>query len=151
MLSRKLLISLLFIFLSLSSFASCATSDEYLVVRVIDGDTIVLADGRHIRYIGIDTPEKGHPYYSEAKRENERLVKGKKIRLEYDVQKQDRYRRTLAYVYVGEIFVNAELVRNGYALIYTVPPDVKYADTFLELQKQARKDKRGLWGLKLFK
>lgn len=122
--------------------------EEIRVVRVIDGDTIVLEDGRHVRYIGIDTPEKGKPYYGEAKRENERLVNKKTVKLEYDVGKIDRYGRTLAYVYVGDIFVNAELVKGGYAVISTYPPNVKYVDTFRALQEEARKGKRGLWGLK---
>lgn len=147
MLSRKSLILVLFICASSIFAASSANGeDEFRVTRVIDGDTIVLEDGRHIRYIGMDTPEKGHPYYAEAKGENERLVKGKKVRLEYDVGKTDRYGRTLAYVYADDIFVNAELVKNGYAMIYTFPPNVKYAKTFLALQEEARKQKRGFWG-----
>ena len=148
MLSRKSLFFILFIFTSSilpSGFAGIM--EEFRVTRVIDGDTVVLEDGRHIRYIGVDTPEKGRPYYAEAKRENERLVRGKKVRLEYDVEKTDRYGRTLAYVYANDIFVNAELVKNGYAMIYTFPPNVKYAKTFLALQEEARNQKRGLWGL----
>lgn len=148
MLSRKSLFFILFIFASSilpNGFAGI--TEEFRVTRVVDGDTVVLEDGRHVRYIGMDTPEKERPYYGEAKRENERLVKGKKVRLEYDVEKTDRYGRTLAYVYAGDIFVNAELVKNGYAMIYTFPPNVKYAKTFLALQEEARKQKRGLWGL----
>ncbi|MFA6356488.1 MAG: thermonuclease family protein, partial [Candidatus Omnitrophota bacterium] len=91
---------------------------EFFVSKVIDGDTVVLENGEHVRYIGIDTPEKGRPYYSEAKRQNEKLVKGRKVRLEFDAGKADRYGRVLAYVYDGNTFVNEELVRNGYALAY---------------------------------
>lgn len=148
MLSRKLLFLILFIFASSilpNGFAGIA--EELRVTRVIDGDTVVLEDGRHVRYIGMDTPEKKDPYYSEAKRENERLVKGKKVGLEYDVGKTDKYGRTLAYVYADTVFVNAELVKNGYAVIATFPPNVKYAKTFLALQEEARNQKRGLWGL----
>jgi len=148
MLSRKSLLLFLFICASsilASGFAS--TDEEFRVTRVIDGDTVILEDGRYVRYIGMDTPEKGCTYYGEAKRENERLVKGKVVRLEYDVGKTDKYGRTLAYVYEGDIFVNAELVRNGYAVIATFPPNVKYAKTFLALQGEARKQNRGLWGL----
>ncbi len=148
MLSRKSLFLVLFICASsilTSGFAN--TDEEFRVTRVLDGDTVVLEDGRHVRYIGMDTPEKGRTYYGEAKRENERLVKGKVVRLEYDVGKTDKYDRTLAYVYAGDIFVNAELVRNGYAVIATFPPNVKYAKRFLTLQEEARKQKRGLWGL----
>jgi micrococcal nuclease len=148
MLSRKALF--FFLIVLVSSILSCgysAAADEYLVTKVIDGDTIVLENGEHVRYIGMDAPEKGRPYYGEATRENKRLVRGKNVRLEYDVSKTDRYGRTLAYVYVGDIFVNAELVRSGYAMIYTFPPNVKYYKTFLSLQEGAREQKRGLWGL----
>ena len=149
MLSRKALFFILVFCLS-SAFIGgyINAADELRVAKVIDGDTITLENGEHLRYIGMDTPEKGRPYYGEAKRENERLVGGKRVRLEYDVERTDRYGRTLAYVYVGDVFVNAELVRNGYAKIYTFPPNVKYYKTFLALQKDAREQKRGLWGLK---
>jgi len=150
MLSRKSLFLTLIISASLiftCSSAQAAQIDEFRVARVIDGDTIVLENSEHVRYIGMDTPEKGRPFYREATGENKRLVGGKKVRLEYDVDRTDRYGRTLAYVYVGDIFVNAELVKNGYAMIYTFPPNVKYYKTFLELQKKAREQKRGLWGL----
>ena len=129
------------------SSAQASQTDELRVAKVIDGDTIVLENGEYIRYIGMDAPEKGRPYYGEATRENKRLVYGKKVRLEYDVERIDRYNRTLAYVYAGDIFVNAELVRNGYATIYTFPPNVTYYKTFLSLQEEAREQKRGLWGL----
>ncbi|MDD5072505.1 MAG: thermonuclease family protein [Candidatus Omnitrophica bacterium] len=123
-------------------------AEELRVARVIDGDTVVLEDGRHVRYIGMDTPERRMPYYTEAKRENERLVRGKTVKLEYDVGRTDKYGRILAYVYAGDIFVNAELVKGGYAVIATYPPNVKYVDKFKALQEEARKEKRGLWGIK---
>ncbi len=122
-------------------------AEEARIARVIDGDTIVLETGEHVRYIGMDSPEKGRPYYVEATRENKRLVGGKKVRLEYDVGRTDQYGRTLAYVYAGDVFVNAELVRSGYAMVYTFPPNVEYYKTFVALQEEARKQKRGLWGL----
>ncbi len=148
MLSRKSLFPVLFISaLSILPNGYSGIKEEFRVTRVIDGDTVVLEDGRHVRYIGVDTPEKERPYYGEAKRENDRLVKGKVVSLEYDVEKTDRYGRTLAYVHEGDIFVNAELVKNGCAMIYTFPPNVKYAKTFLVLQKEAREQKRGFWGL----
>ncbi len=124
------------------------------VIRVIDGDTIVLENGKTVRYIGIDAPElnlkKGKPecYGLEAKKKNEELVLGKKVRLEKDVSETDKYGRLLRYVYVDDIFVNEFLVREGYATILTYPPDVKYADLFLESQKEARENNRGLWNKK---
>ncbi|MEO0230580.1 MAG: thermonuclease family protein [candidate division WOR-3 bacterium] len=120
-----------------------------LVTRVIDGDTIVvLLNGREekVRLIGIDTPERGRPYFEEATKKTAELVLGKKVRLEKDVSERDKYGRLLRYVYVGSIFLNAELVRQGYAMVYTYPPDVKYSEYFLKLQQEARIKKRGLWG-----
>lgn len=132
------------------SFALAGQS-VYKVKRVIDGDTIELENGEPVRYIGIDTPETKHPskplqyYGKEASEANRSLVEGKEVRLEFDVQQRDKYGRLLAYVYVGDTFVNAWLVENGYAQILTIPPNVKYQDKFLELQKKAREEGRGLW------
>lgn len=122
------------------------------VVKVVDGDTVVLSDGRTVRYIGLDTPERGQPFYEAAKNFNQKLVQGKVVELEFDVERFDRYGRLLAYVFVRNeegrrIFVNAEMVRNGLALIYTKPPNVRYADLFLQLQNEARENKRGLWAV----
>jgi len=127
------------------------TPGEYLVVKVIDGDTIELSNGEKVRYIGIDIPELHHPQRSveyfarEAYEANRRLVEGKKVRLEFDVEKRDRYGRLLAYVYVDGVMVNEWLVANGYAQVATFPPNVKYADRFLKLEKEARRLKLGLW------
>lgn len=106
---------------------SCGVGVEYFTVaRVIDGDTIVLADGTRVRYIGIDTPERGEVGYKEATEANRKLVEDKKVRLEYDVNRTDRYGRTLAYVYVNGTFVNAWLLENGLAEVMTIKPNVKY-------------------------
>lgn len=123
-------------------------SEIALVTEVIDGDTIVvLLNGKkeRVRLIGIDTPEAGRPYFEEAKNKTKELVLGKKVRLEKDVSERDKYGRLLRYVYVGNVFINAELVKQGYAMVYTFPPDVKYADYFLKLQKEAREKELGLW------
>ena len=116
------------------------------VKRVIDGDTIVLEDERHVRYIGIDTPEKGETFYEEAREANRRFVEGKYVKIELDVEEEDRYGRTLAYVYVDGIFVNAELVRQGYARVYSCPPNVKYEHIFLDAEQQAKLECIGIWG-----
>ena len=125
------------------------------VLRVIDGDTIeVSIDGEtyKVRYIGIDTPETKHPEKPvewmgpEAAAQNEKLVGGKTVILEKDVSETDKYGRLLRYVWVGDLMVNAELVRLGYAQVSTYPPDVKYQDLFLQLQREAREAGRGLWG-----
>jgi micrococcal nuclease len=118
------------------------------VVRVIDGDTIVVQlDGtrEHVRYIGIDTPEMDdeRPEIRRravaAKEANARLVGGRRVRLELDVERRDRYGRLLAYVWVGDTLVNEALVRAGHAAPYTVPPNVKYADRFLAAARGARR------------
>jgi len=127
-----------------------------LVTKVIDGDTIELTDGTRVRYIGIDTPETKDPrkpveyFGKEASEMNRKLVEGKEVRLEYDVEKiQTKGKgrdRTLAYVYLGDgTFVNAWLVKYGFAKVMTVKPNVKYKDLFLELERSARENQLGRW------
>ncbi|MFH0863507.1 MAG: thermonuclease family protein [Candidatus Gottesmanbacteria bacterium] len=125
------------------------------VNRVIDGDTIELANGQHVRYIGIDAPETVDPrkpvqcYGKEASAKNKELVEGKTVRLEKDITDKDKYGRLLRYVYVSsgsaELFVNLELVKQGYAHSYTYPPDVKYQEEILLAERQAREENKGLW------
>ena len=128
------------------------------VTMVIDGDTVELADGEKVRYIGINTPElwrkvngrwvrDPRPFAEESAEFNRSLTEGKLVKLEFDVERRDKYERLLAYVYLDDdTFVNAELVRQGYAQIMTIPPNVKYVDLFLRLQREARAQNRGLWG-----
>jgi endonuclease YncB( thermonuclease family) len=128
---------------------------EAQVTRVVDGDTIhVLIDGveYRLRYIGIDTPETKHPtrgvepFGPEASQANSELVEGRTVWLEKDVSETDRYGRLLRYVYVNDLMVNEELLRRGLARVATFPPDVKYVDRFLELQRAAQEGGLGLWG-----
>jgi micrococcal nuclease len=125
------------------------------VVRVVDGDTIHVRVGSRVekvRYIGVNTPEVHHPTRGEepggraAARVNRTLVESRQVRLELDVQQRDRYGRLLAYVWIGNAMVNAELVRLGYAQVMTVPPNVRYQAVLLEHQREARDSGRGLWG-----
>jgi micrococcal nuclease len=127
---------------------------EGKVVRVVDGDTIHVKLGERVekvRYIGVNTPEIHHPTRGEepggrqAAEVNRRLVGGRRVRLELDVRARDRYGRLLAYVWVGDLMVNAELVRLGYAQVMTVPPNVKHQELFVKLQREARDAGRGLW------
>lgn len=123
---------------------------EAQVVKIIDGDTIevkIYGAFYKIRYIGIDSPEMGEPCFYEATSANRDMVKGKVIRLEKDASETDKYGRLLRYVYVDDIMVNAELVRRGYARAYTYPPDVKYNELFLDLQREAQREERGCWSL----
>ena len=127
---------------------------EGTVVRVVDGDTIHVRIGARVekvRYIGVNTPEVHHPTKGEepggreAAEVNRRLVEGQAVRLELDVQERDRYGRLLAYVWIGDLMINAELVRLGYAQVMTIPPNVRYQEVFLKLQREAREAGRGLW------
>ena len=115
------------------------------VSRVLDGDTIEIESGEQVRYLGINAPESGQPFSTEATRENERLVAGRIVNLEFDVQTQDRYGRLLAYIWVGDVLINKEIVKNGYAVIETIQPNVKYQDLILKAQQEARDACRGLW------
>lgn len=137
-----------------SEAASLPEGDDTTISRVIDGDTVVVAGGTSVRLIGIDTPETKDPrkpvqcFGQEASAHAESLIPaGTPIRLVYDVERTDRYDRTLAYVYRASdgLFVNAALVRDGYAQVATYPPNVAHTDTFVELQQQARDAGRGLW------
>lgn len=149
------------LFLSLGLFfLGCAdnfsATRESRVKQVIDGDTIELDSGESVRYIGIDTPEirkregdtwvyAGEPFAERAKDFNRRLVEGKVARLESDVQKKDKYGRVLAYCFVEDVFVNARMLQEGLALLYTIPPNIKYVDLLVKAQQEARENNRGLW------
>ncbi len=139
-----------------ASVASQGDSTTVQVVRVIDGDTIqvccVFGDRVKVSYIGVDTPETHHPmrgvepYGKEAAEANRKLVEDKTVILKFDVEQRDRYGRLLAYIYLEDgTFVNAWLVEHGYAMVMTVPPNVKHQQMFLKLQREAREAGRGLW------
>ncbi len=121
--------------------------EGWKVKSIKDGDTIILGNGEEVRYIGIDTPERSQPYFEEAKEFNRKMVEGKRIFLEYDQEKRDRYFRILAYVWVDSLLVNAELLKKGLASVYIHPANSKYRNRFCSLQTQARKAKIGLWSL----
>jgi micrococcal nuclease len=133
-------------------------ASQYIyVTKVIDGDTFwgndAGLDEVRVRLLGIDAPEsrksehKEVGYYGKESEDYlKALLSGKKVRLEYDVDKYDQYGRILAYVYLEDgTFVNAELIKNGYASVMTFPPNVKHADEFISLQRKARKNKAGMW------
>ncbi|MBC2713365.1 MAG: thermonuclease family protein [Desulfosarcina sp.] len=135
--------------------ASIASGDaqSWVTARwVADGDTIVLQDGRHVRYIGIDTPEIDHknhraaPMGYEAQSMNRQLVEGWQLRLVDDREKTDRYGRALAYVYRSDgLFVNAELVKGGFAHVLYHFPNTRNLKTLLSGQRDAMKAGRGIW------
>ena len=126
------------------------------VRRVVDGDTIVLENKERVRLIGVDTPETKHPrkaveyYGKEATAFTKKMIQGKRVRLEFDqanahIGHKDRYRRTLAYVFLEDgTFLNAEIIKQGYGFAYTRFP-FKYMDEFRRYQREAREQGRGLW------
>lgn len=131
-----------------------AVGESVTVVSVVDGDTIkVSRNGQTetVRLIGVDTPETVHPtkpvqpYGPEASAYTKQRLTGQEVRLEYDAEERDQYGRLLAYVWLGDEMFNATLLREGYAQLLTVPPNVKYVDQFRALQEEARQAGRGLW------
>ncbi len=129
---------------------------DAFVVTVLDGDTILVRVGYEkakVRLIGIDTPESVHRDESKNTREgkiaSQRLkgyLEGKHVKLEFDKEKQDKYNRWLAYVYLGDEMINRELLIAGLARTLTIPPNTKYADEFAELEAGARDGGAGFWG-----
>jgi micrococcal nuclease len=132
-----------------SPAATNATGVEASVTRVIDGDTIVVAlddpRGSRVRLIGIDTPERDDCMYRAATDRMRAFVEGKRVHLTKDVSDTDRYGRLLRYVYVGDVFVNAAMVVEGFAAAATFPPDVAHAAELTSLERDARRLGRGLW------
>jgi endonuclease YncB( thermonuclease family) len=114
------------------------------VHHVIDGDTIVLQTGQHVRYLGINTPEYHEPLWEEAKRGNARILGKKKVALEMERAMKDGYGRILAYVYAGSLMVNAELLRRGLGHLFVIEP-IRYYARFRRIQHEARMARRGIW------
>ncbi len=147
------------------SAVNSASPVFYNVTRVVDGDTLKLSSGERVRLIGVDTPEV---HYSNkllrdsnksgkdiktiqslgarASKFTKDLCLGRRVRLEYDIARHDRYGRILAYVYLEDgTFVNAKIIEEGYGQIITVPPNVKYVEYFRKLEKESREGNKGLW------
>ena len=141
--------------------------DEWRVSRAVDGDTVDVGRGlstARVRLIGVDAPESSpnEKAFRDASRTGtdvativamgkeataftRRYLTGRAVGLEYDVQRYDRYGRVLAYVWVGPEMFNVVIVREGYARVYTVPPNVRYASLFVACEREAREARRGLW------
>jgi len=146
-------IILIFICLLFIQSQQACIADTWRRVRwVTDGDTIVLDHGLKVRYIGINAPELQHadhmaePFGEAAKQFNTTLVNRKKVRLEFDKERLDQYKRQLAYVFLKNgIFVNAEMLSNGYAYLLRHRPNLKYDSILLQSQRSAMTAKRGIW------
>lgn len=154
--TKKLIFLLLVLVLTACAPVNAPDYSQIKVIQVIDGDTVKLQNGKLLRYIGIDTPEtrikKGgkfiyapQPFAIEAKELNQKLVEGKTVTVEFDIEKTDKYGRLLGYCFVEGTFVNAKLIEEGLAALYTYPPNVQYADSFVTAQKKSRAEKKGLW------
>lgn len=134
---------------------SAPAQEMYRCSRVVDGDTLIVqiaGKSERVRLIGVDTPETVHPkkpveyFGNESSAFTKKLVEGEMVRLEYDVQKRDRYGRLLAYVYLTDgTFLNAEIIKQGYGFAYTRFP-FKYLEQFRQYEKSAREAGTGLWG-----
>ena len=132
--------------------ASLVAGEAAVVKYVIDGDTIILKNGEKVRYIGIDAPEIDHenkhaePLGYAARSFNRKRLGSKRIRLEFDHEKQDRYNRLLAYIYLSDgTFMNLELLRSGLATYLHKPPNLKHKDRFLQAQRKAMSESKGIW------
>jgi micrococcal nuclease len=145
------------VFLSLTLLTqspACASSrriaqqeSRCIVSRVVDGDTFRCSDGRRVRLIGIDSPESPQgPYGTKAAGAlRVMLPSGTPVRLEHDVTPTDRYGRLLVYAWIGPTLVNEAMVQDGWAVLYTRPPNVKYAERLWRAQNEARTRSAGLW------
>jgi micrococcal nuclease len=138
------------VILSMALLVSCRSADSVSVSTVIDGDTIRISGDISVRYLGIDTPETGEPYYHQARDYNATLLRWKNVTLQIDTTDKDVHSRLLRYVYADKVLVNAELVKQGYALVYARNkfPDNKYYDVFKNALDDAVRLKKGIWSQK---
>ncbi|HLL23658.1 MAG TPA: thermonuclease family protein [Kofleriaceae bacterium] len=138
--------------LCLVALGACSSGpDTATVARVVDGDTIELASGEKVRYLMVNTPEttggKNECYGQNAVTFNTDLVLGKDVELRYDVEREDQFGRTLAYVTVDDLEVNRLIIERGFGCVLHIPPngDDRAAE-FEMLEQTARLSMRGLWG-----
>ncbi len=118
---------------------------ETTVTQIIDGDTLVVEGGARIRLLGMNTPEKGEKFYSEAKEFLANLTFKKTVTLEKDIENKDQYDRYLRYIWIDGTLVNLELVRNGFAYALVYEPNIKYQAEIAEAEQEAKEEKIGLW------
>ncbi|MBP7859514.1 thermonuclease family protein [Patescibacteria group bacterium] len=133
---------------SVQSSVKNTTKKEYTVTKVIDGDTVVIETGEHIRLIGIDAPEisKKECYSEESKKYLSELLENKKVKLEKDISEKDKYGRLLRYIYLEDVFVNERLVEKGFAKAVIYKPDIKHSNLFEISENVSQNNKMGMWG-----
>ena len=141
------LTTLILAFTALACASSQQQVTECVVQSVADGDSFRCLDGSRVRLIGVDSPERQqHPFGQQAQQAlREIMPAGTVVRIETDVAPSDRYGRVLAHVWVGSTLVNEAMVQGGWAVLYTVPPNIKYADRLERAQSEARVSGAGLW------
>jgi micrococcal nuclease len=125
--------------------ADAQSSPTAEVTRVVDGDTVELADGNKVRFNGINTPEHNENHFLEAKQNMELLVLNKTVHLQKDISDKDKYGRELRYVFTADKFTNAEQVSAGLASSFVYPPDTKYSFLFNCLEEKAKEQGLGMW------
>jgi micrococcal nuclease len=128
----------------LLSFPALAFSFSAAVKTVLDGDSIILANGTKVRYFGVNTPEYKQPFAEEAKQFNTQLVRGKEVEVVPAKKKRDGYGRLLAYVSVNDSLINARLLEEGLAYLFTFGPFAHYEE-WLALQQRAQAQHKGMW------
>ncbi len=136
--------------MSLFFVVSCSGVESVEVEKVIDGDSFRLKGGQEVRLIGIDAPEYGKPGADIAKDFLENIIYGRKIILRTDGENTDKYGRLLRHVQAGDIFINREMVKKGYARVKYILPGSKSGKDFLKLQHEAESSKSGLWAFGVF-
>ena len=142
-----------FFFLIIFATAKDVSAESWYAVKYVnDGDTFVLTNGKRVRYIGINSPEIDHdhqraqPYGYAARRYNKKMVLDRKIRLEFDQERHDRYGRWLAYIFLPNgTFLNEDMLQTGYAYFLFKKPNQKYHQRLLKAQLEAMKAERGIW------
>lgn len=131
--------------------SSISNYEKAKVAFVYDGDTIELTNGYKVRYIGINTPEinskkvAGECFGKEAWEINKQLVNGQTIEMVKDISETDKYGRLLRYVWIDNVFINDFLIRQGYARIESIPPDIRYSSKLQQSEQEAKENKRGIW------
>lgn len=128
---------------SATNIAVCGASDNTIVTKVIDGDTVVVEGGYHVRLLGMDADEKGYPCYLQAKTRLEQLVLGKNVVLEKDKTDSDQYGRCLRYIFIGTTNVDVQLTKEGLAIARFYEPDVKYKAAITAAEQYAQQNKLG--------
>lgn len=166
LLAMKSLFLSFVILLLVSTLSSCKSGEKsvipndghtyYEVERIVDGDTLVLEEIGKVRLIGVDTPESVDPrkpveyFGKEATQFLTRLALHEKVRIDYELEKKDKFQRTLGYLYLTDgTFINAEIIKQGYGFAYTKFP-FKFLEDFRKYEKEAKEDNRGLWAPRKF-